>query len=131
MYTRTLRYGKGYSGKMANKCWIAAITGTDTTYGLSRSFIEPTKVEREHFNRARTMIDFTYELEDGLYEFSEGGDRWFVIVWTTAAGETKRFKPEEARVKAMVALMDDGMSADDARKATKAAPQPTEQPQGE
>lgn len=131
MYERTLRYGKGYSGKMSKKCWIAAITGSDTQYGLSRSFLEPSSVEREHFNRARTMIDFTWQLNDGLYEFSEGGERWYVIVWTNAAGETKRFKPEEYRVKAMVALMDGGMSADEARRATKPAPQPTEQPKGE
>src|SRR5690606_18622834 len=66
---RTLRYGKGYSGRLGNRCWAARITGTDNTYGLAREFLEPVSVEREHFNRPRTIVHFSYELEvDGLYE---------------------------------------------------------------
>src|SRR5690606_1425031 len=79
---RTLRYGKGYSGRLGNRCWAARITGTDNTYGLAREFLEPVSVEREHFNRPRTIVHFSYELEvDGLYELSEEGERWFVGVW--------------------------------------------------
>ena len=75
MYTRTLRYGKGYSGNSGNRCWIAAIHGTDKQYGLNRTFLDPDKVDREHFNRPRTMVDFTWELDAGLYEASESGER--------------------------------------------------------
>lgn len=123
MLSKTLRYGKGYAGKMGNKCWIAAITGSDDKYGLSRSFLDPVKVEREHFNRPRTMIDLTWRLEPGLYEASEGGDREFFTVWVKADGTYCWTRMNDERVKAMVALMDDGISADDARKATKPAKQ--------
>ncbi|MCC6475135.1 MAG: hypothetical protein IT514_15485 [Burkholderiales bacterium] len=118
MYERTLRYGKGYSGKLGNKCWIAAIHGTSNQYGLQRAFIEPDKIEREHFNRPRTMIDCTWSLDVGLYEASEGGERWFFVV-NIKDGEHKAFRPDEERVKAMAKLMDDGMSAEEARKATR------------
>lgn len=131
MFTRTLRYGKGYTGKMSIKCWIATITGSDNTYALARSFLEPAKVEREHFNRARTMIDFSYTLDVGLYEQSEGGEREFFAVWLRASDSKYCWtRIDDARLKAMIALMDGGMSADDARRATK-APQPNEQPKGE
>lgn len=120
---KTLRYGKGYSGKMSHKCWVASITGTDKQYGLVRDFIEPTKVEREHFNRSRTMIDFTWDLDDGLYEMSEGGDRWFLIV-CHKDGKQIKFVPTEERVKAMVALMDQGKSFEDARIATRKTKEP-------
>lgn len=119
-YTKTLTYGKGYTGKAGNKCWIAKITGTDKQYGLSRSFIEPDSVEREHFNRPRTMITFTYELEHGLYECSSHGDRWFWIVCEGQGdGAVAAFKPSDERVKAMAELMDHGMDFNAARRATK------------
>lgn len=137
MFIRTLRYGKGYAGKMGNKCWIATITGSDKQYGLSRSFLDADSVEREHFNRPRTMINFSYSLDVGLYEQSEGGNREFFVVWIKN-GEHVSARVDSDRVKAMVALMDDGMSADDARRETRLtnrsslpAPQPTEQPKGE
>ncbi len=120
MHAKTLRYGKGYAGKMGNKCWIAEITGSDEQYGLSRSFVEPVKVEREHFNRARTMINFYYDLGVGLYEASEGGERWFFAV--NKDGEYEAFRSSDDRVLAMAQLMDDGMSAEEARVATKSAP---------
>ena len=129
MFSKTLRYGKGYAGMWGHKCWIAAITGTDKQYGLQRAFIEPESVEREHFNRARTMIDFEWELDVGLYEASEAGERWFFFVQRKKDGEYIGFRPTEARVKAMAELMDHGMPAEDARKATM--PQPTEQPKGQ
>lgn len=128
MYTRTLRYGKGYAGKMGNKCWIAAITGSDKRYALSRDFIAPDQVEREHFNRPRTMINFSYELAVGLYEQSEGGEREFFAVWIKGSAHVVT-RLNEDRVKAMVALMDTGKTAEEARIATK--PAPVEQPKGE
>ncbi len=115
MATVTMEYGKGYRGKASNRCWVARILGTDRQYGLRREFIEPTKVEREHFNRPRTKIHFTYDLGPGLYELSQYGDRFFRLCWS---GGAKWKKVEEDRVKAIVALMDDGAEFEDARKAT-------------
>lgn len=118
--TRTLRYGNGYAGKAGNKCWAARITGTDPNYGLQREFLEPAKVEREHFNRARTMIDFSYELEvDGLYELSEDGERWIVMCYAAKDGEIKTSKISDARLKAWVAALDDGKTEREARLASK------------
>lgn len=118
---RTLKYGKGYSGRMGNKCWAARISGSDDTYGLAREFLEPSKVEREHFNRARTMVSFSYELElDGLYELSEGGDRWFAGIYTSKdTGEIRSMMLSDARVKAWVEALDKGMSDNEARFASK------------
>lgn len=118
--TRTLRYGKGYSGKLGNKCWIARITGTDSHYGLSREFLDPTSVEREYFNRPRTIIEFSYELEvDGLYELSAEGDRWFAMCYATADGEIKTAKVSDARVKVWTAALDEGKTNREARLASK------------
>jgi hypothetical protein len=119
--TRTLRYGKGYTGKSGNKCWVARITGTDKTYGLQRDFLEPTEIKREHFNRARTMIDFSYELTvDGLYELSEDGERWFEMCFAAKdGGEIKTSKISDARLKAWVVALDEGKTDREARLASK------------
>ena len=118
--TRTLRYGKGYTGKLGNKCWIARITGTDKTYGLLREFLEPSSVEREHFNRPRTMIDFSYELDvNGLYELSAEGDRWFAMCFRNKDGEITTAKVSDARVKAWAAALDAGKTDNEARLASK------------
>lgn len=114
--TKTLRYGKGYAGKMAHKCWIARITGTDATYTLQREFLEPTKVERERFDRPRTMINFSYELEiDGLYELSEGGERWFAFCYAEDSGEPKTAKVDGDRVRAWAKALDAGRTDREAR----------------
>lgn len=125
MITKTLEYGKGYSGRLGNKCWLAAITGMSENYGLEREFLDPVKVEREHFNRPRTIIHFTFALDVGLYEYSECGERHFLVVWVNKLGEHKKFAPPEDRVRKMVDLMDAGMTADEARKATKAPKETT------
>lgn len=119
--TRTLRYGKGYSGALGNKCWAARITGSDNAYGLRREFLEPIKVERESFTSPRTVIEYTYELEvDGLYELSAGGERWIVMCFTAKdSGEIKTAKLSDARIKAWVAALDAGKSGREARLASK------------
>lgn len=118
--TRTLRYGKGYAGKRGTRPYIARILGTDTQYGLRREFLEPVAVEREHFNRARTMVDMTYELEiDGLYELSAEGDRWIVMCYSTHDGAIKTATISHARLHAWVAALDDGKTAREARLASK------------
>lgn len=117
--TVTLTYGKGYAGKMGNKCWIARIGGTDKQYGLRREFIEPDKVEREHFNRPRTTITMTWDLPVGLYELSQHGERWFRLIAPSKTDGIGSFVVSDARIKAYVAALDDGQDDDAARKASK------------
>ncbi len=122
MLTRTLRYGKGYSGKLAAKCWIAAITGTDGKFGLSRDYLEASNVERESFSNPRTIVNMTWELPEGLYEASAEGDRWIFMVTPTKSGEFKSAKLDDSRIKAILTMMDGGSSFHDARIATRPAP---------
>jgi hypothetical protein len=118
--TLTLRYGKGYLGALGNRCWVAEITGSDKTYGLQRTFLKPTSVEREHFHRPRTIINFSYELVvDRLYEISAEGDRWFEMCYPTAEGEIKTARVSDDRVKAWVAALDAGKTNREARLASK------------
>src|SRR5690606_5219229 len=118
---RTLRYGKGYSGRLGIRCWAARITGTDNRFGLKRTFLEPTSVEREHFNRPRTIIHFSYELEvDGLYELCEEGERWFVGVWPHKdTGEPVCGRISDERAYAWARALDEGKSDREARRASK------------
>jgi hypothetical protein len=118
--TRTLKYGRGYRGRLGTKCWIARITGTDPHYGLSRTFLAPVSVEREHFNRSRTIIECSYELQpDGLYELSAEGERWFVGCYLSRDGEVSTGKISDARVKAWAKALDAGETDREARLASK------------
>lgn len=119
--TIKLTRGQGYTGKAGERCWVARIIGTDAQFGLAREFVEPSKVEREHFNRARTMIEYTYELEEeGLYEMSSHGDRWIEGVIPQKDGTTKRVRIDDASAKRWVTALDAGASPKEARKARKA-----------
>lgn len=119
--TRTLRYGKGYAGKLGHRCWAARITGTDNRFGLKREFLEPASVKREHFNRSRTIVRFSYELElDGLYELSEEGERRFVGVWPHKdTGEPVSGRISDERAYAWAKALDEGKTDREARKASK------------
>ena len=118
--TLTLRYGKGYAGRLGTRCWVAQIMGSSREYGLDRLFLEPVSVERAHFNRARTMVYFTYALEaDGLYEASEGGERWFVGALPQKSGAVKLARIGDEEVRRWVDAMDRGLSARKARIARK------------
>ncbi len=118
--TRTLDYGMGYAGKLGNKCYIARILGSDTRYGLRREFLEPAKVEREHFNRPRTIVHFSYELEaSGLYELSEQGERWIIAALPQKDETAKLVRVSDARIKAWIAALDAGQTDNEARLASK------------
>lgn len=119
--TITLRYGKGYTGKLGNRPYIARILGTDTRYGLNREFLDAVKVEREHFNRDRTIVHLSYELEiDGLYEVCEEGERWVVSVVPAGPDNApKTIRPSDARLKAWAAALDEGKTDREARLASK------------
>jgi len=119
MISKTLRWGKGYTGKAANKVWIARITGTDDKENFAREFLEADEVEKEHFNRARTMINLTWNLDQGLYEASENGERWFFMIAPHKDKGEASFGVTHDRAREMAKLMDGGMEFDDARRATR------------
>lgn len=110
----TAQYGKGYSGARGNRAWVAAIEGKDQKFEFRRTFVESAKVEREHFNRDRTMVTLTWELPVGLYEVSEAGDRRFIFVQSD-----RFFTVPPKRAEKIAAMLDDGVSANEARKATR------------
>jgi hypothetical protein len=114
----TLRYGMGYSGLRGMRCWVARLTGMSRQYGMARDFIEAAAVKREHYNRARTMMDFGFDLVPGLYEVSEYGDRRYIMVGIRRNGSLGHWHPDEARVVAILLLMDGGTGFEDARRAT-------------
>lgn len=58
------------SGSRNHKSWVAEITGKDARFGFARKFVNP--VEENG--------DKTFELENGFYEVSNGGERKFVNV---------------------------------------------------
>jgi hypothetical protein len=117
---RTLEYGKGYAGKLGKRPYVARILGTDQQYGLRREFLDPVRVEREHFNRPRTMVHMTYELEvDGLYELSEAGERWFEMCYQKKDGSIKTAGLSDARLKAWLRAIDEGKTDREARLSTK------------
>lgn len=122
--TITLTQGIGYRGQQGERCYIARITGTSDRYGLERDFVDPARVERDSFSRARYTRSYHYDLPVGLYEISEHGERRYLIVWAKRDGTIARFNPEADRVEAMARLMADGMDVEAARIATKPAPTP-------
>jgi hypothetical protein len=124
---RTLRYGKGYAGKLGSKPDIARITGSDTRYGFRREFLKPISLTREPFNRSRTLIHMTYALTEGLYELSAEGERWFEMAYTTHDGVDATASVSDARVTAWVAALDAGQTDRGARLVSRPAdPQETE-----
>ena len=117
---RILRYGKGYAGKLGSRCWIAEIVGSHRTYGFDRIFLQPVKVERENFNRPRTIVNFSYELTaDRLYEISAEGRRWYEMCYQTREGEITTAKVSDERAKAWVAALDAGKTCAEARLASE------------
>jgi len=117
--TLTLTQGIGYAGKRGQRAYVAAITGTDPTYDLGRDFLDPSTVERDHFGRSRYTRTYTYDLAPGVYEVSEHGERWHIAIWTAPGSETKRTTLTADRVQQIARLMDDGLTAEAARLATR------------
>jgi len=77
------------AGSRKHKSWIAKITGTHAQYKFNRSFVDSV----DH-----NMIERTFELESGIYEICDAGERRFVKV---VAGKVVEI--EEGKVKGMVA----------------------------
>ena len=119
--TRTLTYGQGYTGKTGNKCWAARILGSSPDTGLAREFLRPVKVEKDQYNRPRTLVHLSYTLmQHELYQLCEDGERWYVMV-AANGGEPKTCKVGEARAKAWIAALDRGLTGTDAREASRDA----------
>ncbi len=123
-YTTTIHMSKGYLGKEAaySKGYIARITGSDSAGGLRREFLQGKPDSSETLRQGRCKWNDAYELEPGLYELSEGGERhlWVVLVKN---GEAKHFTVQKDRALAMARLMDEGETFDEARRHTKKAAQ--------
>jgi len=117
MYELTMEWGRGYTGKMGNRCWVRSISQSATDYSMESEFIGATKVVKEHFGRQRTMIAFTYCLAPGLYQQEEGGERNYFVAWDKK-GETQAKDISDERAHAMIALMGSGSSVEEARRAT-------------
>jgi len=59
-------------GSKRNKSWVAKITGTHPKWKLNREFVNPV-TENEYAGK-------TFELENGIYEVCDAGDREFIRV---------------------------------------------------
>lgn len=119
-YTYEVEMSKGYSGKAAayNKGWIARITGTDDTYGLERSFCKGKPNSDDPYRKAKCQWMDVYELEIGLYEILEGGERIFARVYESD-GQLKCTKTTEERAKRIAELLDDEIDFAEALELTK------------
>jgi len=128
------RRGVGYAGHLGQRAYLARITGTDPHYGLQREFLSADRVERDHFGwriisavwgptvRSRYIVTLSYEVGPGLYEEQSEGDRRILMAWSRRDGSvTWTSISSDARIAAMLRLMDRGESFDDARRATKQA----------
>jgi|SRR5699024_2363266 len=59
-------------GSRKNKSWVAKINGTHPKWKLNRKFVEAVE-ENEYAGK-------TFELENGIYEVCDAGDRDFIEV---------------------------------------------------
>ena len=118
-YDLVLTQGIGYAGQLRHRAWVAAITGTDATYGLRRAFRDADRVLRDHFGRARYIRTYQHDLSPGLYEVSEQGAQRYLLVWLKRDGTIGRSNPDADRVRAMATLMDHGQDVEAARRATR------------
>lgn len=59
------------TGSKKHKSWVALITGTDDRFGYARKFIEPS--EQDGSGK-------TFELNNGIYQVCNAGDRKFIQV---------------------------------------------------
>jgi hypothetical protein len=115
------QHGVGYRGKLGQDAWVARVTGTDARMGLRREFIAPDKTTRDHYGRAKYVETRVYYLSAGLYQEQSQGERRMLMVWIAPDGTAKMSSTSltQARVDAMLALMDAGQDFETARIATR------------
>ena len=119
-YTTTIHKSKGYAGKEASysKGYIARINGIDSTYGLSREFLTGKPDSDDQFRKSKCNWNDVYELEPGLYELSEGGNKYLWII-SIKDEQAMKLTITSERAHKMASMMDDGATYDEARQATK------------
>lgn len=120
--TRTIERAIGYSGNKSAKSYIAQIHGTDKKYILNREFCDTEATDQHAMFTARRKRKGTWceaaALGVGLYEMSQYGDRSYFAVYLKD-GAAAWVKMDESRAIKMACLMTEGMTADEARIATK------------
>lgn len=114
----SLNEGIGYSGKSSIRAWVAEIVGTSDRYSLSRDFLDADDIERDHFGRSRYIRTYHFELEPGLYETFERGEREYRIVWLKNGRAVQR-RISTVRATAIARLLDDNEEFESARLGTK------------
>lgn len=90
-------------------CYVAAIRGTSTQYGLSREFVGEYRREYDYV---------TWMLTPGMYEFCDMGCKRIALV-VPSHDTLKIVTPSAARVAEILRRLDAGESYDAARVATK------------
>ena len=123
-YTQMLQYGVGYTGKLGRRSWTASITGTDTEYGLARDFLDADRVERRKFSSTRSLVDLYWELDPGLYEESDNGERSYFLVTPTKSGDIDAIVIADERAYAIARLLDSGLEFNQARVQTRGGSSP-------
>jgi len=124
METITLKITKsvGYSGKGGRKSYIAKITGSDDTYILRREFVGTEAVDRaDMFKRRRKGKGSWVEaaaVECGLYERQNCGERSHYVVWMKDGKAVSSVITEDRAIE-MALKMDEGLTCEEARLATK------------
>lgn len=117
MFTKTLQFGKGYTGAHGKMASISKVLGEDST-GFIKEKLEADSAEKEHFNRAKTTVTLTWYLPSGLYQASERGEKWFFLV-SDASGKFKITGVTTERAKKLAQLLSEGKTFDEARIASK------------
>lgn len=114
---------KGYSGKRGNKSYVARIAGTSGTATFDRTFLEAAAVDwgdSQLYKKSKGIWTEAYDLEIGLYEVCEYGEREYKVVWEKE-GKTVCTTISAERAEAISELLDKGESVEAARAATKPA----------
>jgi len=113
----------GYSGKGSAKTWIAKITGTSDEYIFDRDFIETEATDRNEMFTARRKRKGTWleaaACDVGLYEINAGADDRRYRVVFAKSGAVTFIKIDADRATRMAILMDQGMTPEESRLATK------------
>ena len=119
--TITQRKGIGYRGKLGQKAYMARINGSDSHYGLDRTFLDADSVSRDRWNRAKYVLTLSYDLTPGLYEEQSENDRRIIMVYATEDGGLAwTDEISDTRISAIVKRLDAGDDFATARKDTDA-----------
>lgn len=120
-YEITVEMSKGgYTGKLARntKGYVARITGTDEQYGLRREFAKGKPDSNEPYRKSRCTWTDIYHVGEGLYEISEGGEKYLWIVFVRD-GALKHSNVTPERARKIAEMLDAGETFESARLATR------------